>query len=97
MQKFRKLKLFGLMGILVVALAFIGMNFVQAQVKTTRGKPPKPPKEEVNWEVRIPETSIMLYGISPDYTYVNNDNTTQNIPDQITKDNADKIRKSRNA
>jgi hypothetical protein len=62
MKKFRKLKLFGLVGILVVALAFIGMNFVQAEVKGQRkGKPPGKEKEpEYLWRAIIlqdPDTS----------------------------------------
>lgn len=78
MQKFRKLKLFCLVSVLAVALVFIGLNLVEAQVKTTRGKPDKPPKEEVNWEVRIPDTGYnMLYGMKEEdgmlHKYVSNE------------------------
>lgn len=41
MNKFSKLKNFGLISILIIALIFVGINFVQAQGK---GKPPKKPK-----------------------------------------------------
>jgi|GEM_PF-2980903 len=50
MKKFHNLKLFGLAGVIVLALVFIGINVVQAQVKT-KGKPPgkgKPTKITCN-------------------------------------------------
>lgn len=40
MKKFRNLKLLGLVGVIVLVLVFVGINFVQAQVKA-KGKPPK--------------------------------------------------------
>jgi len=50
MKKFRNLKLLGLVGVIVLALVFVGINVVQAQVKA-KGKPPgkgKPPKITCN-------------------------------------------------
>jgi hypothetical protein len=43
MKKLLDLKLFGLVAILTVALVFIGVDFIESQIKT-QGKPPKPPK-----------------------------------------------------
>ncbi|MFB0560321.1 MAG: hypothetical protein ACETWM_03640 [Candidatus Lokiarchaeia archaeon] len=67
-----KLKFFGLVGVIFVALVFIGFNFPQAKGK--------PPREEVNWGVKIPvDLKNMLYGTIPNedylpHTYINNDN-----------------------
>lgn len=50
MKKFRNLKLLGLVGVILLALVFVGINVVQAQVKA-KGKPPgkgKPPKITCN-------------------------------------------------
>lgn len=54
MNKFVKFKLFGLLIFLSAALAFVGINLLDAQVEIT-GKGPKKPKEaEWNWKVLIP-------------------------------------------
>jgi len=64
MKKFGKFKLFGLLIFLSVALVFIGINLLDAQVEIT-GKVGKKPKEaEWNWKVLIPgaNSSNNLYG-----------------------------------
>ncbi len=71
MRKIRKLSLFGILGIVICALIFIGISSLEAQNK---GKKP-PPEEEANWAVQLPvaETEgTMLYGDSA--MYINNDN-----------------------
>ena len=45
MKKIHNLKFLGLVVILTVALVFIGVDFVESQVKT-QGKPPKPPGQD---------------------------------------------------
>ena len=44
MKKIHNLKLFGLMAFLAFALVFIGIDFIEGQVRTTRGKPDNPNK-----------------------------------------------------
>lgn len=65
----KKLKLLGLVIFLTVALIFIGINLLDAQVEITGkgGKKPKPPKEEAIWTVAIPgeESDNNLYGHYP--------------------------------
>lgn len=55
MKKFRNLKFFGLVAVLTFALVFIGINFVQGQVKIQKGKPPHagPNKEKYVWSAVI--------------------------------------------
>jgi len=48
MKKLLDLKLFGLVAILTVALVFIGVDFIESQVKT-QGKPDKPGKTKTEW------------------------------------------------
>ncbi|MBA7641578.1 hypothetical protein ES703_49263 [subsurface metagenome] len=51
MKRFRNLKIFGLVAILTVSLVFIGVDFIESQVKT-QGKPEKPfkpGKPEKEW------------------------------------------------
>ncbi len=43
MKKIHNLKLFGLVALLAFALVFIGIDFIEGQVRTTRGKPENPP------------------------------------------------------
>ena len=45
MKKLLDLKLFGLVAILIVALVFIGVDFIESQI-TTQGKPDKPSKSK---------------------------------------------------
>jgi len=45
MKKIHNLKFLGLVVILTVALVFIGVDFIESQVKT-QGKPPKPPGQD---------------------------------------------------
>ena len=61
MKKFNYLKFVGLLTILVIALVFVGINFLQAQ-----GKGKKPPKIEEKWSVMIPQNGYNLYGSTPD-------------------------------
>ena len=69
MNKFHKLKLFGMVAILTVALIFIGINLLDAHVQITGkgkgSKKPKPTKEEATWTVAIPGESSLcnLYGL----------------------------------
>jgi hypothetical protein len=67
MKKNVSLKYFGLIAILTVALVFIGIDFVQGQVKT-QGKPNKPPgKGKYVWSVVILDDSELgLKGIIDD-------------------------------
>ena len=59
MRKIRKLSLFGILGIVICALIFIGISSLEAQNK---GKKP-PPEEEANWAVQLPTgINTMLYG-----------------------------------
>ena len=54
-------------------LVFIGLNFLQAE-QQGKGKPSDKGKpEDVNWGVRIPDSSINMYGMGSDYTYWDND------------------------
>jgi hypothetical protein len=49
------------MVVAVAVLYLIGNSFVQAQVKTQKGKPPGTPgKEEATWAVQIPAGSMLL-------------------------------------
>lgn len=76
MRKIRKLSLFGILGIVICALIFIGISSLEAKSK---GKKP-PPEEEANWAVELPgklsvlesEIDTMLYGDGT--RYINNDN-----------------------
>ncbi|MGB6864933.1 MAG: hypothetical protein WBE11_04520, partial [Candidatus Aminicenantaceae bacterium] len=53
MRRNKNLKLFGLVVILSLALVFIGIDFVEGQVKT-QGKPPKlPRKGRYEWSAVI--------------------------------------------
>jgi len=61
MKKSNYLKFVGLLTILVIALVFVGINFLQAQ-----GKGKKPPRIEDKWSVEIPQAGYNLYGSSPD-------------------------------
>ncbi len=82
MNKFRNLKLFGLICILAFALVFIGFHLLQAQEKS-KGKPPDKgkPKEEMSWSVIIPDIDgNMLFGTEDvvsgnivDHEYVSNE------------------------
>jgi hypothetical protein len=68
MRKIRKLSLFGILGIVICALIFIGISSLQAN--SIGKKPVKPP--EVTWSVQLPTVgSTMLYGDGT--TYINND------------------------
>ena len=87
MKKFHKLKLFGMVAILTVALVFIGINLLDAQVEITTkgGKKPKPPKEEATWTVAIPGSQTSegldcnLYGLPE----TDADNTYQDEMDRV--------------
>lgn len=57
MKKSSYLKFVGLFTILVIALVFVGINFLQGQ-----GKGNKPPKVEEKWSVEIPQNGYNLYG-----------------------------------
>ena len=57
MKKSNYLKFVGLLTILVIALVFVGINFLQAQ-----GKGKKPPRIEEKWSVMIPQNGYNLYG-----------------------------------
>ncbi len=61
MKKLNYLKFVGLLTILVIALVFVWINFLQAQ-----GKGKKPPKIEEKWSVEIPQAGYNLYGSTPD-------------------------------
>ena len=78
MKKFGKLKLFGLVFILIGALIFIGINSLEA--KRPGDKPPKPdkpgkpgqePAPEYTWQVVIPgevsasDLGYNLFGLTP--------------------------------
>jgi hypothetical protein len=64
-----------ILGVVICALIFIGISFLEAQNKNSKGKPVKPPpEEEVTWAVQLPvaETEgTMLYGDG--IPYINND------------------------
>ena len=73
MKKILYLKLFGLVAILTVALVFIGVNFMEGQVKT-QGKPDKPGKPDnptAEWiefqgpDLVTPEDGEVVYGCCP--------------------------------
>jgi len=73
MRKIRKLSLFGILGVVICALIFIGISSLQAN---SMGKKPvkPPPEEEAIWAVELPEAGEgeMLYGDGD--TYINDDN-----------------------
>jgi hypothetical protein len=81
MRKIRKIRFFGILGILTAVLFLASISFMQAQVQA-KGKPDKPPgkpdkpgEEEAIWEVEIPEIpgkENMLYGDGS--LYVNDGN-----------------------
>jgi len=56
MKKFCGLKLLGLVVILALAFVFIGLNFVQGQVKIQKGKPPWVGAQKYTW------TAVILDG-----------------------------------
>ncbi len=64
MRKIRKLSLFVILGVVICALIFIGISSLEAQNKSSKGKPVKPPpEEEATWAVQLPaEGNTMLYG-----------------------------------
>lgn len=66
MKKNKNLKFFGLIAILTVALVFIGIDFVQGQVKT-QGKPDKPPgkgkPEKYAWNAVILDGPFSIKGL----------------------------------
>ena len=76
MRKIRKLSLFVILGVVICALIFIGISSLEAQNKSSKGKPVKPPpEEEATWAVQLPgvgTAGTMLYGDGD--TYINNDN-----------------------
>lgn len=61
MEKFRGLRLFGLVTILTFTLVLIGFNFVQEQVKT-QDKPDKPPGKDKGDEVEYAWSAVILDG-----------------------------------
>jgi len=71
MRIIRKLSFFGILAVAIAVLFLVGISFVQAQSKTPKGKPVKPPgkpdkpgEEKVTWAVQLPSFggSGMLYG-----------------------------------
>jgi len=58
MKTVRKLSLFGISGIVICTLIFIGISSLHAN--SIGKKPVKPP--EANWAVQFPEKSGMLHG-----------------------------------
>jgi len=62
MRKIRKLSIFGILGVVICALIFIGISSLEAD--SIGKKPVKPP--EANWAVQLPaagsEIDTMLYG-----------------------------------
>ena len=66
MKKIRVLRLFGLVAILAFAFVFVGLNFVQGQVKT-QGKPDKPPGkgrgDRYVWSAVILDESATGFGL----------------------------------
>jgi hypothetical protein len=78
MKKIRKLSFLGILGIVICALIFIGIGYLEAQ-NQGKGKPDKPPKPdkpgggEVTWAVQIPDGNMNLKGMNPEYVYINND------------------------
>jgi hypothetical protein len=78
MRTIRKLSFLGILAVAIAVLFLVGISFVQAQSKTQKGKPVKPPrnpdKEEVTWAVQIPGESVNLKGMYDDplYVYANN-------------------------
>jgi hypothetical protein len=53
MKKFRSLRLLGLVTILALAFVFVGLSFVQGQVKIQKGKPPWAKKQTYTWSAVI--------------------------------------------
>ncbi len=68
MKNLRNSKVLGLVTLLILALVFVGINFLDAQVEITgKGqKKPKPPEEEATWTVAIPGigSGNNLFGLS---------------------------------
>jgi len=66
MRTIRKLSLFGILGVVICALIFIGISSLQANsIGKKPDKPPgKPGKEEATWAVQLPVATedTMLYG-----------------------------------
>jgi hypothetical protein len=63
------------MGVVICALILIGISSLEAQNKSSKGKPVKPPpEEEATWAVELPVATedTMLYGNGT--RYINNDN-----------------------
>jgi len=97
-KKFHGTKFLGLLGIIVLALVFLGIDDSQAQVKVNKGKPPekgKPPKLDEKWTVELPNISeaemngYNLYGMN-NHIYESNDYVTV----ELTKTDLKKCCKS---
>jgi len=52
MRKIRKSSLFGILGVVICALIFLGISSLEAQNKKGKGKPVTPP--EATWAVQLP-------------------------------------------
>ncbi len=70
MKKIRVLRLFGLVAILAFAFVFVGLNFVQGQVKIAK-KPTKPPaRDNYVWSAVILDESFSSIRGTGDLSYI---------------------------